>query len=229
VTCPELLVYRPNPDKDIHKAVIIVPGGGYEKNCITFEGYKTAEMFAKRGITSFILKYRLPNGDPQTVLEDGRKAVELVRSKAKEYGVDKVGIMGFSAGGHFVATQITKFETSQQKADFAVLVYPVISMEYDNAGTGAALLGDRLEAEKQDWTATNFVRNDMPPTMIIMCSDDKAVDIQQVKDFYNAAIGENADVQLHFYPKGGHGFWMRDRFKYSSQVNSMLVSWIRSL
>ena len=229
VTCPELLVYRPNPEKDIHKAVIIVPGGGYEKNCITFEGYKTAEMFAKRGITSFILKYRLPNGDPQTVLEDGRKAVELVRSKAKEYGVDKVGIMGFSAGGHFVATQITKFETSQQKADFAVLVYPVISMEYDNAGTGAALLGDRLEAEKQDWTATNFVRNDMPPTMIIMCSDDKAVDIQQVKDFYNAAIGEKADVQLHFYPKGGHGFWMRDRFKYSSQVNSMLVSWIRSL
>ena len=186
-------------------------------------------MLASRGITAFILKYRIPNGNPQLVLEDGRQAVELVRSKAEEYGFKKVGIMGFSAGGHFVATQITRFETPEQKADFAVLVYPVISMEYDNAGTGVSLLGDQLETLKKEWTASNFVRKDMPSTMILMCSDDKAVDIQQVKDFYNAAISKKADVQLHFYPKGGHGFWMRDRFKYTSQVNSMLVSWIKSL
>ena len=229
ITSPELLVYRPDPEKDIHKAVIIVPGGSYNKNCITFEGYKTAEMLAKKGITSFILKYRIPNGNPQVVLEDGRQAVELVRSKAEEYGFNKLGIMGFSAGGHFVATQITKFETPEQKADFAVLVYPVTSIEYYNAGTGESLLGDKLEAQKQEWTLSNFVRKDMPSTTVIMCSDDKAVDVQQVMDFYNAAVEKKADIQLHFYPKGGHGFWMRDRFEYTSQVNNMLVAWIRSL
>lgn len=229
VTYPELLVYRPDPKKDCGKAVIVVPGGGYGKNCITYEGYKTAEWLNENGITAFILKYRLPNGNPEVVLEDGRRAVELVRENAEKYGIKKLGIIGFSAGGHFVSTVITKFETKQQKPDFAILVYPVTSMYYDNAETAKCLLGDRLEAEKYQWTSNNFVRKDMPSTMIVMCADDKAVPTQQVRDFYTNAIEKGADVQLHFYPKGGHGFWMRDRYKYGSTTYPMIISWIKSL
>lgn len=229
VTDPELLVFRPSAKNDCHKAVIVVPGGSYNKNCITFEGYKSAEWLNKNGITAFILKYRLPNGNPEVVLEDGRRAVELVREKAEEYGLKQIGVMGFSAGGHFVSTLITKFETPRQKPDFAILVYPVTSMKYDNAATADSLLGDRLKAEADQWTSSNFVRKDMPSTMIIMCSDDKAVPIQQVKEFYNAAIEKGADIQLHFYPEGGHGFWMRDRFKYKSQVYPMVINWITSI
>ena len=102
-------------------------------------------------------------------------------------------------------------------------------MKYNNADTGVSLLGDRLETEAEKWSNANFVRKDMPQTMIIMCSDDKAVPIQQVKDFYNAAIEKGADLQLHFYPKGGHGFWMRDRFKYRSQLYPMVINWIKSI
>ena len=228
ITKPEILVYRPAVKKS-NKAVLIVPGGSYNKNCITFEGYKTAAWLNQHGITAFILKYRLPAGNPDVVVEDGRRSMELLREKATEYGINKIGVVGFSAGGHFVSTMVTRFETPAQKPDFAVLVYPVISMKYDNAGTGISLLGDNLVVEGEKWTSTNFVRKDMPVSMILMCSDDKMVPIQQVKDFYNAAIEKGADLQLHFYPKGGHGFWMRDRFKYSSQVYSMVLSWITSL
>ena len=102
-------------------------------------------------------------------------------------------------------------------------------MYYDNAETAKCLLGDRLEAEKYQWTSNNFVRKDMPSTMIVMCADDKAVPTQQVRDFYTNAIEKGADVQLHFYPKGGHGFWMRDRYKYGSTTYPMIISWIKSL
>ena len=227
---PELLVYKPAPEKNGGRAMLIVPGGGYEKNCITFEGYKTAEWLTANGITAFILKYRLPEGNPSVTLEDGEAAIRHIRTHAAEYGIrpDRIGIIGFSAGGHFVSTMVTKYTGPETRPDFAVLVYPVISSEYDNAGTHRRLLGDKLESEGPKWTATNYVKADMPPCMIVMCSDDKAVPPKQVMDFYDAGIKAGANMQLHFYPAGGHGFWMRDRYKYGKETYPMIINWIRN-
>ena len=224
---PEILVYR--PEKPCGAAVVIVPGGGYEKNCITFEGYKTAQWLRENGVTAFILKYRLPEGCPERTLEDGEAAVRLVRSRAAEFGIDphRIGIIGFSAGGHFCSTLITKYTSAESRPDFAILVYPVISAAYGNVNTHGMLLGDRLEADGPQWSSASFVRADMPPTMLIACEDDKSVPVGQVKEFYQAMVKAGAQPQLHMYPKGGHGFWMRDRFLFKNEVYPMVLNWIK--
>lgn len=225
---PELLVYR--PENPCGAAMIIVPGGGYEKNCITFEGYKTAQWLREKGVTCFILKYRLPEGNPEVTLEDGEAAVRLVRTRAEEFGIDphRIGIIGFSAGGHFCSTLVTKYTSPESRPDFAILVYPVISSAYGNANTHRMLLGERLEQDGPLWTSSNNVRADMPPVMLIACEDDRTVPVAQVKDFYEAMVSVGAQVQLHMYPKGGHGFWMRDRYVYKQETYPMVLNWIKA-
>lgn len=225
---PELLVYR--PENPCGAAMIIVPGGGYGKNCITFEGYKTAQWLREKGVTCFILKYRLPEGNPEVTLEDGEAAMRLVRSRAEEFGIDphRIGIIGFSAGGHFCSTLVTKYTSPESRPDFAILVYPVISSAYGNANTHRMLLGERLEQDGPLWTSSNNVRSDMPPVMIIACEDDKTVPVAQVKDFYEAMVSVGAQAQLHMYPKGGHGFWMRDRYLYKQETYPMVLNWIKA-
>lgn len=225
---PELLVYR--PQKPCGAAMIIVPGGGYEKNCITFEGYKTAEWLRDNGVTCFILKYRLPEGNPDVTLEDGEAAVRIVRSRAAESGIDphRIGVIGYSAGGHFCSTLVTKYTSQETRPDFAVLVYPVISAKYGNVNTHGMLLGDRLEADGDLWSSENYVRADMPPVMLVACEDDKSVPVAQVKAFYEAMVKVGAPAQLHMYPKGGHGFWMRDRYVYKQETYPMILNWIKA-
>lgn len=224
---PEILVYR--PEKPCGAAMLIVPGGGYEKNCITFEGYKTAQWLKENGVTAFILKYRLPEGHPEVTLEDGETAMRLIRSRAGEFGINphRIGVIGFSAGGHFSSTLLTKYTSAETRPDFGVLVYPVISSEYGNAQTHQRLLGDRLKEEGPLWTSSNNVRSDMPPVMIIACEDDKTVPVGQVKAFYEAMVSVGAQAQLHLYPKGGHGFWMRDRYQFKSETYPMILNWIK--
>ena len=224
---PELLVYK--PEKPSGAAILIVPGGGYEKNCITFEGYKSAEMFTKAGITAFILKYRLPEGHPEVTLEDGEAAIRLIRSRASEFGIDpkRIGVIGFSAGGHFCSSLLTKYSSAESRPNFGILVYPVISSAYDNAGTHARLLGDNLEKDGPAWTATNNVKSGMPPVMLVACEDDKTVPVQQVKDFYTALSAAGVQAQIHLYPKGGHGFWMRDRYRFKTETYPLIVNWVK--
>ena len=225
---PELLVYR--PEKPCGAAMLIVPGGGYEKNCITFEGFKTAEWLKRNGVTAFILKYRLPEGHPEVTLEDGEAAMRLLRSRAAEFGIDphRIGVIGFSAGGHFTSTLLTKYTSSETRPDFGVLVYPVISSAYSNARTHRMLLGERLEQDGPLWTSSNNVRSDMPPVMILACEDDKTVPVAQVKEFYEAMVSVGAQAQLHMYPQGGHGFWMRDRYRFKEETYPMVLNWIKS-
>ncbi|MBQ7195197.1 MAG: VCBS repeat-containing protein, partial [Bacteroidales bacterium] len=223
---PELLAYKPeNPSG---AAMLIVPGGGYEKNCITFEGYKTAQWLKANGVTAFILKYRLPEGHPEVTLEDGEAAIRLIRARAAEFGIDphRIGIIGFSAGGHFCSTLLTKYSCPENRPDFGVLVYPVISYKYNNADTHKRLLEDKLESDGPAWTATNNVRPDMPPVMLVACEDDATVPVAQVKEFYEALVSSKVPAQLHLYPKGGHGFWMRDRYVYKEETYPMILNWI---
>jgi len=177
----------------------------------------------------FILKYRLPEGHPEVTLEDGEAAMRLIRSRAEEFEIDpsRIGCIGFSAGGHFCSTLLTKYTSADSRPDFGILVYPVISSAYGNANTHRMLLGERLEQDGPLWTSSNNVRPDMPPVMIIACEDDKTVPVRQVKDFYEAAVSAGVQSQLHLYPKGGHGFWMRDRYRFKKETYPMILSWIK--
>ena len=225
---PELLVYR--PAKPNGAAILIVPGGGYEKNCITFEGYKTAEWLKDAGVTCFILKYRLPEGHPEWTMEDGETAISLIRSRAAEFGINprNIGCIGYSAGGHFCSSLVTRYSSKQSRPDYGILVYPVISWKFGNAGTHEKLLGDALETRGAEWTATNNVRKDMPPVMIVACEDDKTVPVKQSKELYEAMVAAGVPAQLHLYPAGGHGFWMRDRYRYKDETYPMVLSWIKA-
>ena len=230
ITAPELLVCLPDKAKATGAGVIVVPGGSYAKNCITYEGYRTAKWLNEAGIAAFILKYRFPDGNPDVVVEDGRAAVQTIRKNAEVLGVnpDEIGVMGFSAGGHFAATLLTKYGSDACRPDFGILVYPVISTGYDNAGTSVNLLGDRLKTDGPQWDAEKNVHKGMPPVMIVGCEDDRAVPPAQWKAFYRAASSEGVSVQMHLYPAGGHGFWMRDRYKYGDETYPMIISWIKN-
>lgn len=230
ITDSELLVYLPEKDKATGEAVLVVPGGSYAKNCITYEGYRTAKWLNNAGIAAFILKYRLPDGNPDVILEDGRAAIETIRKNAEKFGVnpDEIGVMGFSAGGHFSATLLTQYGSVSARPDFGILVYPVISSEYDNAATFANLLGDNAGAAGHEWDADRNVHENMPPVMIVGCGDDKAVPPAQWKAFYEAAVAKDVKIQMHLYPEGGHGFWMRDRYRYGDETYPMIISWIKN-
>ena len=192
VSDPELEVYLPDPARATGQAMLVVPGGSYEKVCITHEGYKTAEWLNEHGIAAMILKYRMPNGHPGIPLEDGEQAMRVIRRNAAQWNVDprSVGIIGFSAGGHFASTLITEYTSGETRPDFAVLVYPVVSMKYSSVRTRENLLGDRSEEEalRKRHSTSGQVHEGVPETMLLLCSDDKAVVPDNSIAFYRALI-----------------------------------------
>lgn len=224
VSLPTLSVFLPPKDKATGAAVIICPGGGYGVLVIKREGYDVAEAFTKQGIAAFVLKYRLPSEkimiDPSIgPLQDAQQAIKTIRQRAKEWNVDpqKIGIMGFSAGGHLAATAGTHFEQSvlsstegiSVRPDFMILVYPVISfMEgIGHKGSGVNLLGKNASLEQiklysNELQVTSFT----PPAFITHAGDDTVVPVSNSLIFYEALKKNNIPSELHIYSKGEHGY-----------------------
>ncbi len=231
VSDPELLVYLPDPTRATGQAMLVVPGGSYEKVCITHEGYKTAEWLNEHGIAAMILKYRMPNGHPEIPLEDGEQAMRVIRRNAAQWNVDphSIGVIGFSAGGHFVSTLITEYSGEETRPDFAVLVYPVISMKYSSVRTRENLLGGRSEEEmlRKRYSTFGQVHEGMPEVMLLLCNDDKGVVPDNAVAFYRALNRHRVKAEMHIYPEGGHGFWMRDRYLYKEETYSTVIRWIK--
>jgi acetyl esterase/lipase len=227
VTRPTLEVYLPEKEKASGAAVIIIAGGSYAVIVYQGEGISTAKQFAKNGIAAFVLKYRLP--DDSTMqnkaigpLQDVQQAIKLVRENASKWGVDgsKIGIIGFSAGGHLASTAATHFqealiENSNKtsiRPDFQVLVYPVISMQdsLTHRDTRNNLLGRNPSKELIELYSNELqVTNDTPPTYITHAADDKTVDVDNSIAYFETLRHHNVEVEMHIYPKGGHGFIFR--------------------
>ncbi|WP_207427184.1 alpha/beta hydrolase [Pedobacter sp. SYSU D00535] len=224
VSKPTLEIHLPAKEKATGAAVVIVPGGGYRIVSYTNEGTDIAAEFTKMGIAAFILKYRLPSDKTmpdKTIgpLQDAQQAIKTVRSRAKEWGVDtsKVGIIGFSAGGHLAATAGTHFSKSvidnkdniSLRPNFMVLVYPVISLTENLMHKGSR---DNLIGAAPSSELTSRFSNEMqvspqtPPTMLIHAADDKTVKVENSLRFYEALLKNNVSAEMHLYPKGGHGF-----------------------
>lgn len=228
VVQPTLSVFRPAKDLANGTAVIICPGGGYARLSIDHEGSDVAKRLNEMGITAFVLKYRLPNDQTQpdktiAPLQDAQQALRLVRQRAAEYGINpaRVGLLGFSAGGHLAATAGTHFmqplgpATSQTsvRPDFMVLLYPVISLtdSLAHGGSRTRLLGTAPSlAQVRLYSAEQQVTAQTPPTFLVHAADDKTVKVQNSLRFYEACLRRGVPVEMHLYPKGGHGFGLNN-------------------
>jgi acetyl esterase/lipase len=245
VITPTLQMYLPEKDKANGAAVVICPGGGYSVIVYDGEGVMIAREFAKKGLTAFILKYRLPNDSFQvdksiTPLQDAQQAIKMVRDSASVWGIDanKIGIMGFSAGGHVASTEATHFNKSlienksntNLRPDFQILVYPVISMQDSLAhqGSRTQLLGTNPSKETINLYSNELqVDKNSPPAYITVAADDKVVDVDNSIIYFEKLRHNKVPVEMHIYQKGDHGFvfrhpgWMEPLYEWMKSNNWM--------
>ena len=228
ITSPTVTVYKPAKQDANKTALIVCPGGGYARVAAGHEGTEVAEAFNKIGVTVFVVKYRMPFDSCMTnkeivPLQDLQQTIKLVRDRAAIFDINPslLGVLGFSAGGHLVSTGITKFTTSyienasntSLRPDFAILVYPVISMDSSicHKGSRDNLLGKKASAAKLDLFSSELqVTGQTPPTFLVHASDDKSVPVENSIRFYQALIKNKVNAEMHIYQNGGHGFGLQN-------------------
>lgn len=222
VSKPSITIFRPNQPNG--SAVVIFPGGGYQHLSIKKEGYEIAKWLNTLGITAFVVKYRLPSNAIMTnktigPLQDAQEALRFVRRKAKQWKLqdDKIGVIGFSAGGHLAATLSTQYDKKvykqtdlvSAKPNFSILVYPVISM-YDSIahqGSKQNLLGKNPSKETISlFSNETQVNKFTPKTLLIHASDDKSVPVENSIYYYQSLNKNEVSATLYICDSGGHGF-----------------------
>lgn len=244
VVQPSLTVYRPTSLNKARSAVIVCPGGSYINLSMTHEGYEVAEQLNKYGITAFVLKYRLPNDSCMKQRETGplqdlQQAIIVVKAHAKEWGIDssKVGVLGFSAGGHLVSTSVTHFNTCYAanpsnisvRPAFGVLIYPVISFQEEIAHKFSRenLLGKNPTKDKMDFfSSEKQVTGETPPCFLVHPEDDKTVPVKNSLYFYEALVNNKVKAELLIYQSGGHGFGLTNPSTKETWMDQ-LIPWLQ--
>jgi len=236
VTRPTLTIY-PAAGENSGRAMVILPGGGYELESIVAEGSEIAEYLASHGITAAVLKYRLPMAEasdqPHLVpLTDARRAIQLMKSMAETYGFDpsKVGIMGFSAGGHLAtATSVLASENEDENPDFSALIYPVTTLAAENQKWLEETLFHRpmTEEEKRQYSLVDNVTAATPPAFLLHAYDDDVVPISESIVFAEALAVAGRHVEVHFFAEGGHGFGPGRPEDGTGQWLGLLSDWIK--
>ena len=235
VSSPELTIYQANKTKSTGMAVVICPGGGYAGLAIQHEGSQFAKWLNGQGITAFVLKYRMPNKHKEVPLDDAQQAIRYVREHANEFGVDtnKIGIAGFSAGGHLAATASTHYTTEgvSTRPDFSILFYPVITMETaTHGGSRSNLLGDKPQSEDiQFFSNEKHVNANTPPAILLLSDDDKSVPTTNSVLYYESLKKNSIPATMYIFPKSGHGWGMNIDFEYHSQMLELLGMWLDNL
>ncbi len=250
ISRPTLTVFLPPKEKATGAAVIICPGGGYWVEAVNIEGTDIAKKFLDIGVAAFVLKYRIPSDETMVnreigALQDGQQSVKVVRERSKEWNIapDRIGMMGFSSGGHLASTVGTHFnrmlipntENTSVRPDFLMLIYPVISLQdsIGHIGSRDQLLGKKPSQEKTNEYSNELqVTKETPPTFLVHASDDYGVKPQNSIAFYQALWRNRVPAELHLYQKSGHGFglylkktnelWM-DRAKNWMDLNGWLT------
>jgi acetyl esterase/lipase len=220
VSRPTITVYQPRSRDAKRAAVIILPGGTYRGVSIVKEGHDVARAFNELGVTALVLKYRTPSerhmvDKTRGPLQDAQQALRVVRDRADEWRIDRnrIGIVGFSAGGHLAATAATQFDQPVLRPDFLILVYPVISFtdELANKGSREQLLGAKPAPEliKRYSNELNVTAH-TPPTFLVHAADDASVPVGNSMRFAEALHAHHVAVELIVYPSGGHGFGLNN-------------------
>lgn len=233
---PTITAYLPAEGTSTRPAVVICPGGGYGLLALDKEGHDVARWFAERGVVGVVLKYRLPRPDGhvyghEAPLADAARALALVRERSEDWGVDvgRVGIMGFSAGGHLAAS--ASVQLGEAGPNFSVLVYPVISMVagVTHGGSKKNLLGpDPEEALVERFSSELQVTKDTPPAFLVHTSDDW-VKVENSLRYYSALRAAGVSAELHVFARGGHGYGMRRPDLPVGRWPELLDGWIRNV
>jgi acetyl esterase/lipase len=242
---PAVMVYLPAKDKANGAAVVIFPGGGYGALAMDHEGHQIATWLNSHGIAGIVVRYRLgPKYHHPTELRDAQRAIRYTRAHAKEWGIDpgRVGILGFSAGGHLASTAGTHFDRGQADAsdpidrpscrpDFMVLMYPVITLTgpYAHVGSRNNLLGKDQEPSIVEGLCNDKqVTKDTPPTFLVHTSEDTGVPPQNSVLFYLALMKNKVPAELHIYEKGHHGLGLGPRqLPYASWADRC-IAWMQA-
>jgi acetyl esterase/lipase len=242
---PTVTVYPAPAEKATGAGIIVCPGGGYGHLAMSHEGRDIGEWMNGLGVTAFVLKYRHRNmgyGHPAPLL-DAQRAVRFARANAKQYSLDedKIGIIGFSAGGHLASTVGTHFDAGKSDADdaidrvscrpdFMILVYPVIALatEYAHGGSKKNLLGDNADPKLvASLSNETQVTKDTPPTFLMHTGGDSAVPSENSVLFYLALRKAKVPAELHIYEKGGHGFGLAPKDPVLSTWPGRCEDWLR--
>ena len=228
-----LYVYNADQAKATGQAVVICPGGGYGKLSMDQEGFLMAQWLAKNGIAAFVLEYRLPNGHREVPLEDAVEAIRVVRKKAKKFNIDpsKVGIMGFSAGGHLAASA-SNIPAVKDRPNFSILFYPVvIANSYtSHRGSFRNLLGKGFtQADADDFSMEKLASENTPPTILLLSDDDTTVPAAGAAMYYAALRYHGVKAAMYVFPEGGHGWGNYDKFSYQKEWQHLLLRWLNEL
>jgi len=227
-------------------AIIVAPGGGYHGLAMNHEGRQIANFLNAMGITAFVLKYRLaPRYIHPIELGDAQRAIRLVRTRAAEYGVkpDRIGMMGFSAGGHLTSTAETHFDSGNPNApdpidrassrpDFAILGYAVISFTapYAHSGSAHALMGDSPDPKLAEYLSSDLqVTSRTPPTFLFSTSEDTVVPSENSVAFYLALHKAKVPAELHIFRQGPHGVGLDLEDPALGEWPRLLINWLRGL
>ncbi len=241
---PGFILYQAASDKANGAAVVVCPGGGYGGLAIDHEGHQIARWLNSLGVTAVIVKYRLgPRYRHPIPLTDAQRALRITRYHAKEWGIDptRVGIMGFSAGGHLASTAGTHFDKGKAEAadpierqscrpDFMILMYPVITMAdpFTHAGSRNNLLGKDPNAKLiENLSNEKMVTPETPPTFLVHTTEDKVVPPENSAIFYMALCRNKVPAELHIYEKGRHGLGLGPKEMPYASWPDRCVAWLR--
>lgn len=250
VQIPSIEVFLPTKRSANGKAVIVCPGGGYSGLAYDWEGIDVAKWFNAQGVTAFVLKYRLPQSKSIIVkneapLQDAQRAIRLIRYNADKWHIDKnkIGIIGFSAGGHLASTLGTHYDRSvlrstdaidklSAKPNFMMLIYPVITMNltYTHKGSRNNLIGKSPTDDLVRLYSNELhVNKNTPPTFIVHSTDDKVVPVENSLRFYENLKKAEVPTELHIYAYGGHGFGLAIGRGYLQSWTQRLADWLEHI
>jgi acetyl esterase/lipase len=241
---PSMTAYLPRNTPPGMTAVIVMPGGGYRNLAANHEGRQVANYLNSAGVAAFVLQYRLgPRYHHPVEMEDAQRAIRTIRSHAAEWHIaaDRIGVMGFSAGGHLAATVSTHFDSGKPQAqdpidragsrpDFAILGYPVISMTepWTHQGSKDNLLGDKPPADLvRSLSAEQSVTAGTPPTFLFLTNADTVVPAENSVAYYLALRKAGVSAELHIFQNGPHGVGLATNDAALSEWPKLLMNWMR--
>jgi acetyl esterase/lipase len=235
---PTLTVYKARK-RNIGIGVIILPGGGYTAEAIYPEGHDVARFLAGQGVTAAVLKYRLPNPEtsdqPHLVpLSDARRAIKLLRQQAEKYGIDKdhIGVIGFSAGSHLATlASLWKSNDSAENPDFSGLMYGTTNLSDENLKWLEESLYFRklTDEELAQNRLLDLVTDETPPAFLVHACDDDVCKVEETTLYVKKLILHKVPVEMHLFPKGGHGFGLGRKEDGTDQWVKLFVNWLKKI
>jgi acetyl esterase/lipase len=247
VVTPDLTVFLPVPEKANGAAVLICPGGGYGVLAFDHEGNAIAKWLNDNGIAGIILKYRLPSDQIMIdksigPLQDAQEAMRVIRRNAVSWKInpDRVGVIGFSAGGHLASTLSTHYaekvydvkDNTSARPNFSLLIYPVVSFDtvITHRGTRNNLIGLKPSEEQVRRFSNELqITADTPPAFLVHSSDDNAVPVMNSIGYFKGLQKNNIPVELHIFQKGGHGYGLSPNGGTESSWPGLCIKWLKAM